>query len=144
MGSRAVSTLCFHLDLTSRKEIEAAIEADIANLAARLIKSGEAASAIDAAIRKACFEFEPRGCSVFIGYPCFELPPLAIELRPELGSEYPAVLRAMRKRDGDGRPCLIVQRVSGAETLETIRWVFGQSHAGIATMAEIAKAALRS
>jgi hypothetical protein len=64
--------------------------------------------------------------------------PLSIELRPKLGAEYLAVLRAMRKRQDGSAIGLIVQSVSGAETLATIRWVFN-----IVTMLEITKAALR-
>jgi hypothetical protein len=111
----------------------------------RLIVSRHSADKVDNAIRRAHFEFENNGWSVVIDSPgpyAWEMSSLSIELRPELGADFPAVLREMKKRTANGGIGLVIQGLSGAGTYETIRWVFRQNAAGIARMTEVTNAAL--
>jgi hypothetical protein len=129
---------------TDAGRLEQAQNAAIDGRVRALIKKGYPDAWINKAIRNADFNLETYGWSVFIQGQLPRFSYLAIELRPELGADFPIVLRGMKKRQGDGlvEIGLIIQRLSGAEDLETVRWAFAQSGARIATMAELNKAAL--
>ena len=130
---------------TDARELEQAQNAAIEERIRALIKKRIYPDAwINKAVRKADFNLETYGWSIFIQGQLPRFSYLAIELRPELGADFPIVLRGMKKRQGDSSAeiGLIIQRLSGAEDLETVRWAFGQSGARIATMAELNKAAL--
>ena len=70
-----------------------------------------------------------------------DVPTLAIELKPQLGDDYPAVLRAMKMRfvkDSCWKRILIVDRCEAeGATLDDVRWIFRQSRIEVRTMAEI-------
>jgi hypothetical protein len=87
--------------------------------------------------RERRIEFEVDGWDVLIhGYPN-----LAIELKPMMGDDYPAVLRAIKLRRRPGipvRPALIVDQFEAeGATLDDVKWLFEQSYIAVRTLAEI-------
>ena len=149
LGAEPLNEFAFRNSHQCRGETErafnAAITAAVEAETERLIVSRHSADKVDKAIRRAHFEFENNGWSVVIDSPgpyAWEMSSLSIELRPELGADFPIVLQEMKKRTANGGIGLILQGLSGAETYETIRWVFRQSAAGIAKMTEVTNAAL--
>jgi hypothetical protein len=149
LGAEPPNEYAFRNGHQCRGETERAFNAAITSAVEaeteRLIVSRHSAHKVDNGIRRAHFEFENNGWSVVIDSPgpfAWEMSSLSIELRPELGADFPVVLREMKKRTANGGIGLILQSLSGADTYETIRWVFRQSAAGIAKMTEVTNAAL--
>jgi hypothetical protein len=66
------------------------------------------------------------------------LPSVAIELKPSLGDDYPAVLRKLKSRRREGRAALIVDRFAadGATWDQVVR-IFQASGFAVKTLAEV-------
>lgn len=103
-----------------------------------LLESDTRSRWADEAIRNAPVEFEVRGWDVVIGGPCGHI---HIELKPMMGDDYPAVLRAMKMRYdryGVGKMALIVDHFEAeGAALDDVKWIFKQSRIVVRTLAEI-------
>ena len=100
-----------------------------------MFRNGEAWAWVVKEINEASIEFESNGWDIVIREPGWFLPTLAIELKPQVGDDYPAVLRAIKN---EGRPVLIVDRFEAeGVTLDDVKWIFQQSRIAVRTLAEI-------
>ena len=106
--------------------------------------TAEAARQFDEFIERVDAEFEMAGWDVVLGAD------VAIELKPAVGDDYPAILRAMKARrrvDEYGRHqplqkylhrALIVDHFEAeGATLDDVKWLFGRSGIEVRTLAEI-------
>ena len=83
-------------------------------------------------------EFEVDGWDVHLDWrgwlPCN----FAIELKPQVGDDYPAILRTMKMRKPGGRRALIIDYFEAERaTLDDVKWMFAQSRIVVKTTAEI-------
>ena len=86
-------------------------------------------------------DFEVQGWDVVIMY----AGSVALELKPAVGDDYPAILRTMKSRRAEKGwwRALIVDRFEAkGASLDDVKWVFGQSGIEVRTLAEIRAAML--
>jgi hypothetical protein len=90
-------------------------------------------------IRQTKVEFEVQGWDVY-----FPDRGLALELKPQVGDDYPAILRAMKLRNErwerrvTERSALIVDQFEAESTsLDDLKWLFAQSGMRVRTLAEV-------
>lgn len=95
-------------------------------------------------IRQCKVEFEFHGWDVFLAGGSYDLPSLALELKPQIGDDYPAILRTMKKRkSGYYEPdqwwrVLIIDRFEAeGASLDDVKWTFEQSGIVVRTLAEV-------
>ena len=77
-----------------------------------MLKNGEARKFVDDAITEQGVEFEVRGWDVVVRGPDWLSKPLSIELKPQIGDDYPAILRTMKGRVGSNSRALSSSTVS--------------------------------
>jgi hypothetical protein len=101
-----------------------------------IVMSGEAARRFDDRIRKQPVEFEVEGWDVVLAGLCGRI---ALELKPIMGDDYPAILRTMKNRTTYGyRRALVVDQFDAeAATIDDVKWLFAQSNIEVRTLAEI-------
>jgi hypothetical protein len=105
--------------------------------------NGEAERLANEAIRKGSVEFEVGGWDVSLAMnrTGLYLPCLAIELKPIMGDDYPAVLRKMKTRRDTASGCkrvLIVDCFDAeSASLDDVKWIFEQSGIAVRTLDEI-------
>lgn len=103
-----------------------------------MLKNGEAGRLVDDLVSARGVEFEVRGWDVVIRGPLWMNGFLWVELKPQLGDDYPVVLRTIKGRQADGPRALIVDRFEAeGATLDDVKWTFGQSRIAVRTLAEI-------
>lgn len=113
-------------------------------------RTADAWRAIIEDARQSTVKFEVHGWDVYLY--CRYFPTLAIELKPIMGDDYPAVLRALRMRIDHGvrderfpRPKAIALVIDHFEadgaSLDDVKWIFGQRGIKVRTLTEIRDAA---
>ena len=123
----------------SRAEAEKARHRAASRRFHEMQNNGEALAWLIKELSETRVEFEVGGWDVCIHAPRWIGFGLFIELKPQMGDDYAAVLRTLKMRDARFyRRALIVDRFAAeGASLDDVRWIFQQSGIVVRTLSEI-------